>query len=81
MPHHSVLHADDAEDRLRAVAEGPEDGHALEVRPLLRRQGPQVRLLPRRGLHPLPPLHGGHSAQLFGHGLYQEDGSLSGAQT
>lgn len=78
MPHHSVLQADDAEDSLRAVAEGPEGGHALEMCPLLRRKCPQVRPVPQRGLHPLSPFHGGHSAQLFGHGLHQEDGQIPG---
>lgn len=43
MPHYSVLQADDAENSLRAVAEGPESGYALEMCPLLRRKCPQVR--------------------------------------
>lgn len=77
-PHLPVLQAGDAEDSLRAVAEGPEEGHALEVRLLLRGKRPQVQTLPQWGLHSLPPLHGGHSAQLPGHGHHQEDGQVPG---
>lgn len=74
MPHLPLLPADDAENSLRAVAEGPEKGHALEMRLLLRRKCPQMWPLPQWGLHPLSPLHSGHSAQQFGHGHHSEDG-------